>query len=166
MEGSRVSHLLILNLCYVCGFKCSTCVLSTFSCGKSWGEWVGPRVVLDVSDRHVSFPVSKAMKIPSDLVPDRHGETNGPFFSSLCLQRATVYVCLAVMFPLQNLITWPTPCSRILVEGNSSSASQEIPRILWNVKIHHRIHNSSPHLSILNQTNPDHVPLTFISDPF
>jgi hypothetical protein len=42
-------------------------------------------------------------------------------------------------------------------EANSFSASQEIPQILWNLKVHYRIHNSQPNVLALSQKNPFHV---------
>ena len=42
-------------------------------------------------------------------------------------------------------------------KANSSSASQEIPRILWNLNVYRHVQNSPPLVLVLSHTNPVHA---------
>jgi hypothetical protein len=50
-----------------------------------------------------------------------------------------------------------TPWSRVVAwEGTRSSASQEIPRVLWNPKFHYRIPKSQLPVATVSQISPVH----------
>jgi hypothetical protein len=59
---------------------------------------------------------------------------------------------LLLTYSMEQIPSW---------QANRSEASQEISRILWNPKIHYRIHNCLPPLSILSQPNPVHTPISY-----
>jgi len=47
-------------------------------------------------------------------------------------------------------------------EANWFAASQEIPRISWNPKVHYRTHKRTPPVPILGQPNPVHIPTSHL----
>ena len=58
---------------------------------------------------------------------------------------------------LTYVLTYSTEQS-LVWEYNPFSASQEIPRILWNPKVHYRTHKCPPPVPNLSQLNPVHTP--------
>ena len=47
-------------------------------------------------------------------------------------------------------------------EANWFATSQEIPRILWNLKVYYRTHKRPPPVPILGQPNPVHIPTSHL----
>jgi hypothetical protein len=59
-----------------------------------------------------------------------------------------------------TLLTYSMEQSHSL-EDNRFSATQEIPRILWNQKFHYRIHKCTLPIPILSQLDPVHTPTSY-----
>jgi len=51
------------------------------------------------------------------------------------------------------------------LEANSSSASHEIPRVLWNLKVHYRLHKSPKPAPVLSHISPFHASSPYSFNP-
>jgi len=80
--------------------------------------------------------------------------------SLLCLQEPAIF---SYSEPDQSSNSTQQGSSR---EANRSSASQEIPHIVWDPKIRYRIHKRPPFVRTPSQINPIHAPIPLLEDPF
>ena len=84
----------------------------------------------------------KKLPHPNFWVPERWQET------SSTLKHPQTLGAIVLTYSMVQSPSW---------EANWFAASQEIPRILWNAKVHYRIHKRPPPVPILGQPNPVHI---------
>ena len=85
----------------------------------------------------------------------------------LCVVSLWTILSINKVYYLHTYLLYNSTEQSLSWEPNRFSASQEIPRISWNLKVHHRIHKCPPTVPILTQINLVQAPLIPLSEnPF
>jgi len=79
-----------------------------------------------------------------------------PFYTTHARSRAHITSYLPTVLLTYSMMQSPS------WEANCFAASQEIPHISRNPKVHYRTHNRPPTVSILGQPNPVHIPTSHL----
>ena len=97
----------------------------------------------------------KPMKNPKDPIRNRTWR----LMACSPVSQSTAPSCTPI---IAYLLTYLLHGTVLLEKLTGSAASQETPRPLWNLKVHHRIHKCLPSVPILSQlhpvSNPSHFP--------
>ena len=81
------------------------------------------------------------------------------------MYKSTYDISIVTAFQKSKTVTYLLTYSMVQSpswEANWFAASQEMPRISWNPKVHYRTHKRPPPISILGQPNPVHTPTSHL----
>ena len=98
---------------------------------------------------HVSTPIKVITRHQQNHSRDKNSRLRFYRFAIVACIRAETCSTYLLTHSMEQSPSW---------EGIRFSASQEIPRIVWNPKFHYRIHTCPPPVPILSQLDPVHSP--------
>jgi hypothetical protein len=68
-----------------------------------------------------------------------------------------VSTCRIGPFPCKNILTYLLNGAEPFLRSHHCAATQDLPSILWNLKVHHSVHKSPPLVPTLSQIDPVHT---------
>ena len=109
----------------------------------------GPQisVIYKISRRNVQWDTRYSIQTDTRTGANRT-KPAVPFLDSLAKAPKNGGFIYLLTYSMEQSPSW---------EANRFAASQEIPRILWNPKVHYRIHKCPPPVPLLSQLDPVHT---------